>query len=306
MLKINIAIIGFGAWGKNLARNFFYLNSSIYINDKNKFLAKHPIIKYKNLNYILKNKNINALVLATPINTHFDIAKLALKNKKDIFVEKPLTQSTKNINILKNLAKKNKNIIMVGHLLHYHKSFIKIRRLINSKYVGKIKKIYSIRTNNTNIPINTDITWDYAPHDLSMIKKINPQKEKNILITSKKYINNYLTEVNIQLNYNNNLACKIFLSWHNKQKRQKLKIIGAKKTLTFDDTKNFNKKIKINDTKSKIKMYIKVDNTEPLLNECRYFIEIIKRRKNPLTNTKESKIIINLIEQINASTKIIK
>lgn len=305
MSKINIALIGFGAWGKNLARIFFNLNSLIYVNEINKISINQFIIKYKNLTYILKNKNITTLVLATPINTHFDIAKLALKNKKDIFVEKPATQSIKNLSILKRIAKKNQKIIMIGHLLRYHKSFIKVQRLIKSHYIGKIKKIYSIRTNNIKTPIHNDITWDYAPHDLSMIKKIKPHKEKNIIIKSKKLTNNYLTEINIKLIYNTKMYCKIYLSWNNPIKRQKLKIIGTKKTLTFDDTKISTKKIKITDAKHKTKMYIKADTTEPLINECKYFIEIIKRRKNPLTNTDESKKIISLIEKINASSKTI-
>jgi len=307
--KQDLAIIGTGKWGMNLIRTFYNLNVLKYVCDKKKHIIdikKKYHVNYKTKNEILRNNNIKTVIIATPINTHFMLARGILNNKKNIFVEKPLTQNSKEIKTLDNLRKKNKKILMVGHLLRYHPAFIKVQRLVKSNYLGKIKKIYSIRTATSQIINSNNIIWDYGPHDVSMIQKLIKKKPKFIKIVSQNINKNVVTSINVKISYTKNLYTKIYLSWHENKKIQKLKVIGSKKTLIFDDMKDWNEKINIYNEKKNISFNVKLKKKEPLLNECQYLLAVIKNSKIPLTDNKESKNIITLLENLDNQSKKIK
>ena len=187
---------------------------------------------------------------------------------------------------------------MTGHILIYHPAFIKLRQLINNNYIGKIQFIYSIRVNYKSDLITNDITWDYAPHDISMIDALVKNAENSIQIISIKK-KNKISEIYIKLSYQCGLCVNIYLSWHLKKKIQKFKIVGEKKILVFNDINNWNEKLQIYDCKNNHLFNVKIFNKEPLLNECQYFLSSIKNKKNSYSNSRNAEKIITLIEKIN-------
>ncbi len=296
----NIAILGIGNWGKKITRTLYNLNVLKYICDVNK--KKKYNIPYKSEKLILKNNKIDIVIIATPINNHFFLARKFIK-KKHIFVEKPLVKKLLQLKKLNKLAKKYKKKIMVGHLLQYHYAFIKMMRLINSDYIGKIKKIHFTRTNYIKIYKTNDIIWDYGPHDISMLLKIIKKQPRNIKILSHTQKKKITSNINFEINFTKKLSSKIFLSWENSKKIQKLKIIGKKKTLTFNDTNKLKQKLTIYDVKNEIKFNIKLKYKEPLLNECECLIEFIKKKKIPITNQIESRGVIKILEEVEKKSK---
>jgi len=298
----SIAMLGCGAWGKNLIRNLYKLNILKYIYDpdksKTKSIIKKYHIKYANIKEILNDKSIKSIIIATPIDTHYELSKIILKKKKNIFVEKPLTSDLRKAYELKYISKKNKTIIMVGHILNYHTGFIKIKKIMNSICLNNIH-IFSNRMSNSYENENNKyiILWDYAPHDISIILNIIKNKILLKVYAYKKIIKNKIY-TSIKLIFENNILSNINLSYTNSNKIQNLKIKSKdNKILILDDTLSWNKKLQLN------KKYILFKKKEPLLNECIYFIYCINNRKTPISDSNESIKIIKIIQIIIRSIK---
>ena len=136
--KIKIALIGCGNWGKNIARNLYEMDCLACIYDPNSLQAKEFIHTHKlpiySLNEILLNKEINAVVIATSAQTHKEIAIQALKNNKDVFIEKPFSLSLSDAKLISQSAIENNKILMVGHLLNYHNSFLELKKSYQGRY----------------------------------------------------------------------------------------------------------------------------------------------------------------------------
>ncbi|MCJ7472561.1 MAG: Gfo/Idh/MocA family oxidoreductase, partial [Actinobacteria bacterium] len=127
---------------------------------------------------LLKDKDINAIVIAMPAEKHYEYSKKAILSGKDVFVEKPLSLRTENAEELVRLAKENNRILMVGHLLQYHPVFKKLKEIVKSGKLGKIQYLYSNRLNFGKIRKEENILWSFAPHDISMmLALINKEPE---------------------------------------------------------------------------------------------------------------------------------
>ncbi|MDP2763173.1 MAG: Gfo/Idh/MocA family oxidoreductase, partial [Enterobacteriaceae bacterium] len=294
------AQLGCGLWGKNLIRNFHNLKSLKYIYDIDKskvqLIKEKYNIQYLDLDAILNDINIKGIVIASPIDTHFKLAKLALKKNKDVFIEKPIAMNVKETQILKKISEKNNKIIMVGHILQYHPIFIKLKKILRHKNIGTIKEIYCSRLNNLVKNPTNSILLDYAPHDISAALELAKSEPYKIDAICKKFIEYKEIDVSINIKFKNNINCKINLSWTNETKKQEIKIVTNKNIIIFDDTLNWENKLTIYSNTEMHKITVK--KKEPLLNECEYFLACIKNRKQPLSNCQESIKIMKIIESI--------
>ena len=250
---MNYAIIGLGYWGKNYYR---ILNSNDNINlsavvDSNQNINLDEGIKhFPDLEDLLNSEiNIDAAIIATPTNTHYAITKKLLNNGIHVLVEKPLSTKADEASELLNLADEKNLVLLVDHTFLYNEA---INFAIKSIQDGEIGSLLHINFERTNLgPIRSDVSclWDLTTHDVSILNAITPNEPTQIRASS---FNTSQTEafdmVNVSLNYENNLFVTMFSSWLHPEKTRKIKIVGDKKMIVFDDL-NFNEPIKIYDKK---------------------------------------------------------
>lgn len=250
---MNFAIIGLGYWGKNYFR---ILNSNDNINlsavvDSNQNINLDEGTKhFPDLEDLLNSEiNIDAAIIATPTNTHYEITKKLLNNGIHVLVEKPLSTKADEASELINLADEKNLVLLVDHTFLYNEA---INFAIKSIQDGEIGSLLHINFERTNLgPIRSDVSclWDLTTHDVSILNAITPSEPTQIRASS---FNTSQTEafdmVNVSLNYENNLFVTMFSSWLHPEKTRKIKIVGDKKMIVFDDL-NFNEPIKIYDKK---------------------------------------------------------
>lgn len=312
MNDLNICVVGGGYWGKNLIRNFYNLNSLYCICDNNKNLKDFYKSQYPNIEFfsdyekVLNDKNIDGIVISTPPISHYKLAKNALLNNKNVFVEKPLCLNLNDADELINLSKEKNKILMVGHILNYHPAIIRLKEIIDNNELGNIQYISSRRVNWGKIRNIENILWSFAPHDISIILMIlNNKLPLSLRCVGGNYIQKDIEDLTITfLNFENNIKSNIFVSWLHPFKEQRLIIICEKSSIVFDDVSN--NKLTIYPNKSIIKngiveltksnpVPVKINDTEPLNLECLEFLNCIKNNKQPKTNGEEGLRVLKVL-----------
>ena len=322
---MNFAIIGLGYWGKNYYR---ILNSNDNINlsavvDSNQNINLDEGTKhFPDLEDLLNSKiNIDAAIIATPTNIHYEITKKLLNNGIHVLVEKPLSTKADEASELINLADEKNLVLLVDHTFLYNEA---INFAIKSIQNGEIGSLLHINFERTNLgPIRSDVSclWDLTTHDVSILNAITPNEPTQIRASS---FNTSQTEsfdmVNVSLNYENNLFVTMFSSWLHPEKTRKIKIVGDKKMIVFDDL-NFNEPIKIYDKKFD-QIYDKeisqnnnnsffsfsigdvvspfIQNSEPLQQVVKHFMSSIKNDKTFISNNNNEIALrtVSLLENI--------
>ena len=261
--ELNIALIGCGNWGKNIARNLHQMGSLACIYDSNIKLSEKLSYDYSlptlELNKIFKDQNINAIVIASPAITHKDIAIEALKNDKDVFIEKPFCLSLPDAQKLSELATNKNRILMVGHLLNYHNAFIKMKELIKNGKIGVPQNIRANRLALGAIRSEESVIYDLSAHDISMILSITKELPIDVNVQSIHHHNNIGPDaVSIKLSFSKGLTALINSDWMCPYKEHKFSIIGTKGSLIFDDTKTWSEKLLYNPSFVTSKNIIKI------------------------------------------------
>ena len=309
--KINIALIGYGNWGKNIARNLHQIGALACIYDADQSLSQKinedlKLPTYK-IDDIFKNENIQAIVIASAAHTHKDLAEKALKNNKDVLIEKPFCLSLSDASILSKLATKKNRILMVGHLLNYHNAFIKMKDLIIKGKVGEIKNIRAHRLALGTVRTNESVVYDLAAHDISMILSIMQELPLEISAHSIHHNSNVGPDaVSIKLSFETGASALINCDWMCPYKEHRFSIIGSKGSLVFDDTQEWSKKLYYNpstiNSNNSINIApienITLQENEPLRNELEEFVSCIQSRKIPLTDHREAVTVQNIMQKI--------
>ena len=322
---MNFAIIGLGYWGKNYYR---ILNSNDNINlsavvDSNQNINLDEGIKnFPDLEDLLNSEiNIDAAIIATPTNTHYEITKKLLNNGIHVLVEKPLSTKTDEASELINLADEKNLVLLVDHTFLYNEA---INFAIKSIQDGEIGSLLHINFERTNLgPIRTDVSclWDLTTHDVSILNAITNSDPVKIKASSYNSSSSEAFDMlNVSLNYENNLFVTMFSSWLHPEKTRKIKIVGDKKMIVFDDL-NFNEPIKIYDKKFE-QIYDKdssqinnnsffsfsigdvvspfIQNSEPLQEVVKHFVSLISKDNKFISNNNNDIAIrtVSLLENI--------
>lgn len=251
---INVALIGFGYWGPNVARNIhanknLNLHTVCDINQDNLTKARSIYIsqtKYEsNYKELMENNNIHAIAIAVETSGHYNLVKEALLSGKNVYVEKPFTSTVKEAEELEALAKKLNLIIHVNHIMIFHPMIKKIKSLIDNGELGDILYIDAMRMNLGQIKKDVSAMWDLAVHDLSIIDYLMDGKEPfYINSVGEKYYNPKETLCFLTLRYESFIS-HIQSSWISPLKERKLIVAGSKKMVVFDDLKS--EKLSIHD-----------------------------------------------------------
>lgn len=301
MKNRNLALVGAGNWGKNLARNFFELGCLHSICDMDEALLARYRDLYKPLNTtssfqsILDNPEISLVAIATPIATHYPLVKMALLAGKDVYVEKPLCIDVDHAHELVDLATSTKRILMVGHILQYHPMINHLQELVSKGTIGDILKVSAKRHIPHSPQVNDHIIWDLAPHDLSVILSLIPHKPDFINVLSVTNPKKVIDQAEVSIKFDS-LPSNSFIdvSRLHSVKEQKLIVEGSKGTLIFDDTKPWNEKL----FHLQSQQHISVEQSEPLRNECRHFLDCCVSRASPKTNGEEAIPVVQILQTV--------
>lgn len=247
---LNIALIGFGYWGPNVARNIYNnkkFNLHTICDKKLDRLEKAKSVYIKQCEYetnyqiILKNPEIDAVAIAVETSAHYELAKDALLAEKHVYVEKPFTSTIEEAAKLDDLANKNNLVIHVDHIMIFHPIIQKIKQLVDAGELGDIIYIDAMRMNLGQIKKDVSAMWDLAVHDLSIIDFLtNGKTPFYINAVGEKYYNPKESLVFLTLKYNG-LIAHIQSSWISPLKERRLVISGTKKMLVYDDMRSTEK-----------------------------------------------------------------
>lgn len=316
---IKVAVVGLGYWGPNLLRNFSSIEDVevVYgcdLVDKNlkKFALQYPSTKFtKNFDEIINDKSVNLVAIATPLNTHYLLAKKALNSKKHVLLEKPMTQNSNQAKELINIASKNNRLLMVGYTFVYTEAVKKIKKIIESKKLGRIYYFDSTRINLGLIQKDINVIWDLACHDISILSYILNERPISVLASASKFISKQEEIADLIISYENDIKAHISVSWLSPVKIRSILIGGSKKMIIYDDVspsekiKIYNKTIeyKSDDITPFSPAYRSGDviiphipQTEGLLNELKHCIDCIRHNKKPITGGKEGLEILKILE----------
>ena len=327
--KIQIAVVGCGYWGPNLIRNFSALPQCQvrYVCDKDEKRLAHMKQLYpqvettKEFEKIVGDKEVDAVVVATNVHLHYELAKKSLEAGKHTFVEKPMTQTSEQGNALVQLATKKKLTLMVGHTFIYSAPVNRIQEIVESGDIGEIQYISSRRLNLGLFQKDINVAWDLAPHDISIILHLLGKPPVSVNCQGKAHIHKNIEDVtNMSLNFEDGGFATIHSSWLDPNKIREMVIVGSKRMIVYDDNQPL-EKIKIFDKRVEAPphydtfaeftysyhygdAYIPyIKQTEPLKVETQHFLDCIKSGKTPESSGLDGLRVIQILEASSRSLK---
>jgi len=328
MKNINIGIIGYGYWGPNLVRNFMAQADGkvLMVADGREgrlaLLNKtYPSIKTcADANELISDPLINAVVIATPVFTHFELAKKALLAGKHVLLEKPMTSSVAEAEELIKIADKNGLILMVDHTFLYTGAVQKIKELIDNNTVGTTRYFDSSRINLGLFQPDVNVLWDLAPHDISILMYLIDREPCSINATGISHTQNHIENIAyMTVNYQSDFIAHFSCSWTSPVKVRQTLIGGDKKMVVFNDLEP-SEKVRIYDTgfdhkteedKNTIMVdyrtgdvYIpKLSAHEALKEVASDFIGSIIEKRTPLSNAQLGIKVVRILEASQNSIK---
>ncbi|HKS28042.1 MAG TPA: Gfo/Idh/MocA family oxidoreductase [Pyrinomonadaceae bacterium] len=293
-----VAVVGCGYWGKNLVRNFDRLGSLALVCDETSGGRERAVELVGQSRVVADLEDVlsssaRGVVVATPAETHYDLARRLLEAGKDVFVEKPLALTYEQGKHLVQLAEERGLILMVGHVLEYHPAIVCLLELVRKGELGKIRYVSSNRLNLGKVRREENILWSFAPHDIAIVLRLVGAMPFQVAAHGGSYVQPNIADVTVtHLLFDNGVRSHIYVSWLHPFKEQRLVIVGSKKMASFDDVSKklvlYDQRVEIQDDEPvPIKgngEEIAFSDDEPLLLECRAFLEAMKTRVAPLTD----------------------
>ncbi|MEW6184394.1 MAG: Gfo/Idh/MocA family oxidoreductase [Thermodesulfobacteriota bacterium] len=326
---MKIAVIGCGYWGPNLLRNFSQLNKVnelVCCDQDPKKLGRvknlFPNVKcFQEYQKLLEMDDLDGVAIATPVFSHYPLAKAFLEHGKHVLVEKPLTHSLESSADLVKAAEENKRILMVGHTFEYTAAVNKIKEIVESGELGKILYVSCTRVNLGLFQNDINVVWDLAPHDISIILYVLGEFPVSVNCQGMAHYKSGLEDVAVTtLNFRNGLIAFIHNSWLDPKKIRRTTIVGTRKMLVYDDIKP-QEKIKIYDKGLEIPPYYdtfaefhfsyrsgdinspRIDEYEPLRKQCDTFLECINQEILPPTDGNNGLRVVAILEATSKSLK---
>lgn len=312
-----IGVIGCGRWGRNLIRNFFELGALSAVSDSSLVAAKEYSAAHSVPNLspsqLLMSKDIDAVAIAAPAETHAEIALSALRRGKHVFVEKPAATNICDAAKMIATARERGATLMVGHLLRYHPAFRQLVKLCSEGRIGKIEYVHSIRANDRSNFRGEKAIWSFAPHDVSMILALLGELPRRVFARRQSFGNGSGPDAVVAVfEFSSGASGHMFVSWLHPLREQRLIVSGEKGALQFDDCAPWQSKLlHVRDTgietgsvASGQLAAVDVSEAEPLKLECMHFIECIGSGRQPTTNGQEALAVLRVLNAISESISI--
>lgn len=324
---LNVAQIGVGYWGPNLLRNFVSserckVNTVVELsNERRDYVRKlYPAIQVTDdVSKVLNDESIDAVVIATPVATHFELAMKALDAGKHVLVEKPLAKSVAEVTQIGEVAEKNNLTAMVGHTFLYNSAVRYVKMLIDSGELGEIRYINSQRLNLGRIRSDVDVLLNLAPHDISIIQYwLGDPQPLSVIRRGVDFIQNGVDDVVfLNIMYPNRLMANIHVSWLDPNKVRYMTVVGSKKMVVYDDMaeskiaiydkgidlmavlgKNMdydNQNFPVFNHRSGDVLLPKINFKEPLMVEIDHFIDCISNGIDCITGIDHAKKVVEIL-----------
>jgi predicted dehydrogenase len=322
---VSVGVVGLGYWGPNLARNFDRLGQTElrWICDPDdaaraRWLPQFPGTQATaELEDLLSDDSLDAVIIATPVPLHADLAVKVLEAGKHCFVEKPLAQSVADAERVCEAAEAAGKVLMVGHLLEYHPGVRKLKEIAESGRLGTIRYIYGNRLNLGKLRAEENALWSLGAHDVSVLLHLAEEEPDELHAFGESYMR---TDPPVEdvvfcyLRFPSGLMAHLHLSWLDPHKERRFTIVGSDKMAAFDDMA-IEQKLVVYDKGfdqdySSYGEYIArsgdvwspaISNEEPLRIECRHFAESVIEGKQPISDGRSGLRVVRVLEGLQRS-----
>jgi predicted dehydrogenase len=318
-----VGVVGLGYWGPNLARNFDRLPEAElrWICDASedsrvRWGAAFPAARATaELDELLGDPELDAVVVATHVPSHAELALRVLEAGKHCFVEKPLAQSAADAERVVEAAEGSGLVLMVGHLLEYHPGVEKLRELVGSGALGQVRYLYSNRLNLGKLRADENALWSLGAHDISVMLHLVDEDPIECRAVGESYMHEGVEDVVFgYLRFPSGVAAHLHLSWLDPHKERRFTVVGSKQMATFDDMA-IEGKVTIYDkgfdqsfesygeyiARSGDVMSPSISNEEPLRIECRHFIERVRDGGEPRSGPRSGLRVVRVLEALQES-----
>lgn len=325
---LTVSQIGVGYWGPNLLRNLVAnkrckVSAVAELSSKRRDYVKglYPAIKViDDVNKVFADDSIDAVIIATPVATHFDLAIKALETGKHILVEKPLAGSVSEIDQIGKLAEQRNLVAMVGHTFLFNSAVRYVKMLIDSGQLGDIRYINSQRLNLGRIRSDVDALWNLAPHDISIIQYwLGDPQPISVVKRGMDFIQNGIDDVVfLNIKYPNKVLVNIHVSWLDPNKVRLMTVVGSEKMVVYDDVaenkiaiydkgidltailgENMdydNQNFPVFNHRSGDVLLPKIDLQEPIKVEVDHFLDCIQDGVECITGIEHAKKVVGILE----------
>jgi predicted dehydrogenase len=317
-----IAVAGLGWWGPNLARNFDDLAELAWLCDLDptlleRFSKRHPQARLTtSFDDVVGDSSVDAVVIATPVVTHYELARRALAAGKHVFVEKPMALHAGEAEELCALAEERELVLMPGHLLLYHPAVKKLKELTDSGELGEIRYVYGNRRNLGKFRTDENALGSLGAHDLSVILHLVDEEPSEVWARGESYVNPPVEDVVFcYLRFPSGKIAHMHLSWLDPHKIREMTVVGSKKMAVFDDME-LERKVTVYDkgeerpplgtygewrTRSGDIYVPKIPNDEPLRLECEHFLQLVRGTGDVLAAARDGVAVVRALEQLQHS-----
>jgi predicted dehydrogenase len=320
---MKVGLAGLGYWGPNLARNFDELADLAWLCDLSEpnraaFASRYPNARVTgDFDDLLADPELDAVVVATPVPTHYDLARRALAAGKHVLVEKPPAMRAAEMDELVGIAEERDLVLMPGHLLLYHPGVLKLKELIQAGELGEVLCVYGNRQNLGIVRTNENALWSLGVHDLSVILYLIDEEPVEAIANGRDFLTAGVEDVVFcYLRFPSGKIAHMHLSWLDPHKMRRLTVVGSEKMVVFDDME-LERKVTVYEkapwkraetygewqTRSGDIYIPKIRTDEPLKLECRHFLELVSGDGDRLKVARDGAMVVRALERLTDSLR---
>jgi predicted dehydrogenase len=322
-VPVRVGVAGLGYWGPNLVRNFDELAELAWICDldeslRERFAARYPNARATaNFADLLADDTLDAVVIATPVPTHYALAKQALEAGKHVLVEKPPAMRAAEMDELVALAAERDLVLMPGHLLLYHPGVLKLKELVDAGELGEVLCVYGNRQNLGIVRTNENALWSLGVHDLSVILYLLDEDPETAAAHGRDFLTPGVEDVVFCfLRFPSGKIAHMHLSWLDPHKMRKMTVVGREKMVVFDDME-LERKVTVYEkspwkraetygewqTRSGDISIPKISTAEPLRLECTHFVELVEGNGDRGRVARDGARVVRALEMLTESLR---